>query len=172
MTGRLKSLLLAAALGLGVAGPAAAAQPKTLGTFQDWSAFKIQSDGQTICFIASEPKEQHLSKKGAKRDPVYFLITHWVDRKIKGEPSVVIGYPQKDGSKTTVEIGSSKFEMFTQEDGAWFADPQTEAKVVNAMKRGVKMSVRGVSERGTRTRDVYSLRGISAALDKINAECK
>ena len=34
------------------------------------------------------------------------------------------------------------------------------------------MSITGISSRGTLTRDNYSLAGISAALDKIDAACK
>lgn len=151
---------------------ASAQTPSLIGTFQDWSAFRLETDNQNICFVASEPKEQVLSNPNARRGNVYFLVTHWVERSIWGEPSVVIGYPQREGSKTLVEIGDSRFEMFTQEDGAWFADPETERQVISAMKRGVTMRVRGVSGRGTRTTDVYSLRGITAALDKIDEVCK
>ncbi|MCP5431694.1 MAG: hypothetical protein H6923_00340 [Alphaproteobacteria bacterium] len=167
--------LAAFLLGLTVLGGSqavAADSPKLIGTFNDWNAFEMVTDNQRICFVASEPKDTSLSKPNASRGNVYFLITNWVDRGIKGEPSVVIGYPQKEGSRTLVEIGSDKFEMFTQGDGAWFADPDTEQKVVNAMKRGATMRVRGISTRDTRSSDTYSLKGITAALQKINEQCK
>lgn len=154
------------------AAPALADSPKLIGTFSDWSAFQMVTDNQTICFVASEPTNQTLSRPNASRGNVYFLITNWVDRSIRNEPSLVIGYPQKEGSRTVVEIGSDKFEMFTQGDGAWFADPETERKVVQAMKRGASMRVSGISSRDTRSTDTYSLKGISAAIDKIDETCK
>ena len=40
------------------------------------------------------------------------------------------------------------------------------------MKRGVKMTVKGSSWRGTRTSDEFSLSGISAAIDAIDGACK
>jgi hypothetical protein len=49
--------------------------------------------------------------------------------------------------------------------------PNDEAKLLAAMRDGSKMIVKGTSRRGTLTTDEYSLKGISAALDKIASEC-
>jgi hypothetical protein len=110
------------------------------------------------------------------RDAVFFLISTWPGRKVRGEPSVVPGYQYKVGTKVQVQIGSDKFDLFTKNDGsaggAWLENPADEKKLVDAMKRGSEMSITGTSSRGTLTRDNYSLAGISAALDKIDASCK
>ena len=39
------------------------------------------------------------------------------------------------------------------------------------MRRGQQLIVTGTSQRGTATRDTYSLAGLSDALDKIHAAC-
>jgi hypothetical protein len=46
-----------------------------------------------------------------------------------------------------------------------------EAKLMAAMRQGSKMVVKGTSRRGTLTTDEFSLKGLSAALDKIASEC-
>ena len=42
-----------------------------------------------------------------------------LDRDVKNEISVIIGYPFKPSSDATAEIGATKFAMYTQNDGAW-----------------------------------------------------
>ena len=73
-------------------------------------------------------------------------------------------------------IGDSSFNLITNNDdanvgGAWIEDQSQEAQLIQAMRAGVDMTVKSVSTRGTRVTDTYSLRGVSAALDKINGEC-
>ena len=44
-------------------------------------------------------------------------------------------------------------------------------KLVDAMKKGQRMIVRGVSSKGTETKDTYSLSGFMSAYKAINAKC-
>jgi invasion protein IalB len=82
-----------------------------------------------------------------------------------------MGYPFSEGAKTTVTIGSEKFEMFTKEEGAFVEKPETETKLIEAMKTANTMKIEGKSSRGTATTDVYSLNGLSDALDRAAKEC-
>lgn len=162
----------AVALALSAAALPALAQdakPKSLGPFNDWNAFKIDNTGGAVCYVVSEPVEKKPSN--VNRDDVFFMITDWGPKREGLEPSMIIGYPFKAGSTATVTIGSDKFELFTNDDGAWLRDTTSEQKIIAAMRRGASMTVTGTSQRGTLTTDRYSLKGISAALDKITEAC-
>jgi hypothetical protein len=39
------------------------------------------------------------------------------------------------------------------------------------MRHGSTITISGISRRGTKTKDTYSLGGISAMLDKVHAAC-
>ena len=153
---------------------AADEKPALLGSFRDWFVYQTGSGADRLCYALSQPKETNPAN--VKRDSIFFLLSTWPGRKVKNEPSVVPGYAYKEGGKAQVQVGSDKFEFFTKNDGsnggAWMEDPADEKKLVDAMKRGAAMSITGISARGTLTRDNYSLGGISAALDKIDASCK
>ena len=71
----------------------------------------------------------------------------------------------------TVNVDGAKFRLFTQGEGAWSDALSEEPLLVNAMRAGSKMSVHGLSRRGTNTTDTYSLRGISAALNAAQKAC-
>ena len=86
--------------------------------------------------------------------------------------SVIIGYPFKTSSDATAEVGTAKFAMYTKDDGAWIKNAGEEARMVDAMRKGADLTVKGTSGRGTQSTDQYSLKGLAQALDKIEQECK
>lgn len=162
-----------AAAALGATQAAADSGPTLLGAYKNWSALQAVSRDGKSCYAMSQPKSSE--PKGAKRDPIYFLINTWPARPVKDEVEVVAGYPYKADSSVTVQVGSDKFELFTKTDGdsgtAWMKDAGEEARLVAAMARGATATVSGTSSRGTATKDTYSLSGISDALKKVHAAC-
>ena len=44
-------------------------------------------------------------------------------------------------------------------------------KIIFAMKKGLELEVTGESSRGTITNDIYTLKGFTAALNKLTDEC-
>lgn len=143
--------------------------PTLLGESGDWQAYTYKSSGAKVCYVVSQPKSSDPST--AKRDPIFFLVTHRPGQKIRNEVSTIIGYPFRKDSKVDVKIDDASFTLFTNLDGAW-ADTKDDGNVVAAMKKGQAMTVKGTSWRGTSTVDTYSLKGISSALEKIDAACK
>lgn len=150
-------------------GAASAQAPTLVGQDKDWAVFTATVDGGNTCFIVSQPKD--MEPKNVTRDPVYFFVTQRPKDNISNQVSVVIGYPYKDGSKTTVEIGTQRFTLFTKGDKAWIENIQEQGSLVDAMKRGATMIVRGTSGRGTNTTDTYSLSGITAAIARLARAC-
>ncbi len=144
-----------------------------LGTSKDWSALTSGSGSSKICYAMAKPRSS--DPRRVKRDPIYFLVTDWPARRTKGEPEAVPGYQYKEGSTVTAQIGSDKFEFFTQNDGgagaAWVRKRVDELRFIDAMRNGQELIVTGTSKRGTMTRDTFSLAGISDALDTAHKAC-
>lgn len=153
---------------LTLAGTSAASAQEFVSTHGDWSVFTISKGGSTVCYIASAPVQS--TGNYSRRGEPYLLITHRsapVD-----EVSTSSGYPYKDGTKVRVDIDGNKFELFTKEELAWAYDTDQDRKMVEAMKRGTRMTVRGTSPRDTYSIDTYSLRGVTAAYNKMKSLCK
>ena len=149
--------------------PAAAQDVQPLGTFQDWEAYSYTEDSNQVCYMVSEPQKERGDY--AKRGDTYVMITHRPAKNAENVVSVIAGYSYKDGSEVAVDIGGHDYTLFTHEDSGWAADPQTDKALVRAMRRGLKMVVKGRSTRGTLTTDTYSLRGFTAAHKAINKAC-
>lgn len=160
---------LTAVLAFTTFGGANAQTPKLVEGFKDWAAYSVDGANGKVCYVASQPKDQQPA--GVNRDPVFFMISHWQSRGVRNEASVIIGYPFAENSTVTTDIDGASFTMFTKGDGAWMENTSEESRLVEAMKAGSKMVVRGTSRRGTNTVDTYSLSGITAAINKIAAIC-
>lgn len=174
----LMTSMIAALAGLSLlaaaAGPAMAAEKRDLiGSFRDWDAIQsVNTKGQKTCYILSSPKDTEISRSGARRGDIYMTVTHRPAYDVTGEVNVVVGYPLKAGSEMRVNIdGKHSFRLFTEGNGAWAYDPQDDADLVKRMKAGLRLVARGVSHRGTRTADTYSLSGFTAAYNAISKAC-
>ncbi len=154
------------------AAPGGDAQPTLLGQYGDWGAYAASPGGNKVCFALAKPKTTKTEPAGRNRDPSYLFVSTRPTEKVKNEVSVIIGYPFKSSSDATAEIGTTKFAMYTQNDGAWIKNVAEEARMVEAMRKGADLTVKGTSGRGTQSTDQYSLKGLAQALDKIEQECK
>lgn len=149
----------------------ASSVPTELGEYGDWTAYSYKDGKNIVCYMASTPKKDE--GKYQKRGDIYAIVTHRPADKSYNVVNFVAGYNYKQGSKVVVKIGTTTFNsLFTNVDSAWAPDVQTDKKLVEAMKRGQKMIVEGVSYRGTKTKDTYSLRGFTGAYRAISAKCK
>jgi len=166
--------------GLGAAAfvsPAAVGQAPTagatlLGQYGDWGAYTASPGGKKVCFALAKPSSSSTNPPNRPRDPAWLFISTRPAEKVKEEVSVIIGYPFKANSDATVEVGGSTFAMYTQNDGAWIKNAAEEARLVEAMRKGSDVTVKGESGRGTKTTDTFSLKGISQALDRTAQECR
>jgi invasion protein IalB len=149
-----------------------AAQPKVLGQYGDWGAYIASPDGKKVCFTLAKPKSSTTNPAGRKRDPAYVFISIRPSENVRNEISAIVGYPLRASSDATAEVGSAKFAMYTQNDGAWIKNVAEEARLIDAMRKGAELTIKGTSTRGTQSTDIYSLKGLTQAMDRADQECK
>ncbi len=164
-----RGLALALGLALITMSGAEAQEPRRLGDFGDWSAFKSEEASGPVCYMASQPKKDEGDYE--RRGEIYALVTHRPQEDRRDEVSFVAGYQYKENSWVDVTIGNEKAKFFTQGDGAWAADSETDKRMVEAMIKGRTMIVEGTSSRGTLTKDTYSLIGFTKAYEAISEAC-
>jgi invasion protein IalB len=147
-------------------------QPNLLGQYGDWGAYSATPGGKKVCFVLAKPKSSQTNPPNRPRDPAYVFISTRPAENVRNEVSVIIGYPFKANSDATVEIGPTKFSMYTQNDGAWIKNVAEETRLIEAMRKGADLTIKGVSGRGTQSTDQFSLKGLSEALSRADQECK
>lgn len=164
-----------ACIGLALTAPAAIAQDSNnrVAAYTDWSVF--EASDPTQCWSVSSPKETVNTRDGrvvaARRGNILLFVSYIPDSNISGQVSFTGGYPFREGSTVSLEIGDSKFELFTDGEMAWSASNADDAKIVVAMKRGADAVLTAQSSRGTQTKDTFSLFGFTAATEEAEKRC-
>lgn len=154
------------------ASATAGTQPTLLGQYGDWGAYAATPSGRKVCFVIAKPVSSQTVPPNRPRDPAFLFVSSRPAEKVKDEVSVIIGYGFKPNSDAQLEIAGAKYAMYTQNDGAWVKNVAEETKLVDTLRKGSDVTVKGTSARGTATTDVFSLKGIAQALDRAGAECK
>jgi hypothetical protein len=159
------------------AEPAAAAaagggEPTLIGQFGTWGAYTATPNGRKVCFALAKPSSSKTNPPNRPRDPAYAFVSTRPAEKVVNEVSIMIGYALKPGSESSLEVGGSAYAMYTQGDGLWIKNAAEEEQMVSAMRKSAEVTVKGVSAKGTETTDVFSLKGLAQALDRLAQDCK
>ncbi|WP_298107467.1 invasion associated locus B family protein [Bradyrhizobium sp.] len=151
---------------------AGSSEPTLIGQFGTWGAYMAMPNGKKVCFALAKPSSSKTNPPNRPRDPAYAFISTRPAEKVVNEVSIMIGYTLKPGSESTLEVGGASYAMYTQGDGLWIKNAAEEERMVEAMRKAADITVRGVSARGTETTDVFSLKGLSQALDRVAQDCR
>ena len=121
---------------------------------------------QDYCYIGSSPVEEKIPE-GKNRGDTYILVY-----KINKNPNAIIqinaGYPYNEDEPVSVKIDKVEYEFYSQDDSAW---TDSDNKIIYAMQKGLDLTITGISTRGTKTVDTYTLSGFTAAYNKLSEDC-
>ena len=141
-----------------------------VGTFGDWHVQTYTERSGKVCLMWSQPRKSE--GQYTRRGEVYAYVTQRPAKKRLNEISISIGYLFKTGSVVDIRIGKDSFSMFSDGDTAWNRKPANDTKMVQSMKAGSIMITKGVSSRGTKTKDIFSLKGFTKAYKATKRSCK
>jgi len=147
-------------------------KPTLLGQYGDWGAYTASPGGKKVCFAIAKPASSVTNPPGRPRNPIFMFISTRPADKVTNEVSVIIGYPFKPGTEASMEVGSTAYALYTQQDGAWVKNATEETQAIDAMRGGQSALVKGTSAKGTQSSDTFSLKGLSQALDRVAQDCK
>lgn len=142
-------------------------------TKTDWSVFVEENPKE--CWGVSSPKETVNTRDGApvsvQRSDILLFVTFRPGQS-GGETSFTGGYPFAPGSKVSMDVDGTKFELVTDGEWAWAASTDEDAKILAALRKGGAAVLTAKSARGTQTQDTFSLRGFTAAMTEAGDRCK
>lgn len=156
------------------AGAAVSAQESTnrVATMTDWNVFTEESPKE--CWGVSKPKETVNSRDGqpvsVRRGDILLFVTFRPGK--PAEISFAGGYPFASGSAVDMTIDGQTFKLFTDGEWAWPGTAEDDAKVLAAMKAGASAVLEAKSGKGTQTKDTFSLRGFTAAMEDAGKRCQ
>lgn len=166
-------LMFGAAIAMASAAAAQEESDNRVAVNTDWNVF-VESDPNE-CWAVSAPIETVNTRDGdvvtVRRGDIRLIVFYRPSEDVAGQVMFAGGYPFASGSTVSMKVGDTTFEMFTENETAWPATPEDDARFVAAMKRGANAVVTGRSGRGTTTQDTFSLLGFTAAVEEAENRC-
>lgn len=152
--------------GLAAGSFAAAAKTSYLGEFKDWGVYKNSELPGNSCYALTVPVNFHPA--GVNHGDNFFIVS-----KSGGQysPQLVMGYDLKANSSVKVVVDDTQFPFFSEGNRAWAENVADEPRLIKLLRAGKTLKVQAVSARGTQTRYMFSLMGLSASLQKVD-DCR
>ena len=143
------------------------------GEYNDWEVY-AKSD-KVICYTITRPQKMEGEYNLRGRVDAMVAINNNKSSKNKYYVGFDFGYTFANNNKVKLIIDESKvFEMDTFAQTAWInptKNPKLHLKIIEAMKKGNILIAEGTSNRGTETKDTYSLLGFTKAFKKVIDVC-
>lgn len=165
--------LLVASVAIGSAGTAGAQESTNrVATMTDWSVFAEESPKE--CWGVSSPKETVNSRDGqpvsVRRGDILLFVTFRPG--VAGEISFSGGYPFASGSTVKLDVDGNSYNLISDGEWAWPGSKEDDAAILAALKKGTTAVLQAKSGKGTQTKDTFSLRGFTAAMEEAGKRCQ
>ncbi len=163
--------LLGMTLALGATALQAQESSNVVATMTDWSVFVEESPKE--CWGVSSPKETVNTKDGnpvqVRRGDILLFVTFRPSA--SGEISFAGGYPCAGGSTVKLDVDGTTYDLITDGEWAWPGTKDDDAAILSALKKGTTAVLTAKSGKGTQTKDTFSLRGFTAAMEDAAKRC-
>ena len=121
------------------------------------------------CYIGSLPINSDLPETKQRGDN--YILVYRIIGSDENIIQVEAGYKYNLEKNINVKIDNTTFNFYSTEDSSETAWTNDDSKVIYAMKKGLDLTLTGESSRGTVTNDTYTLKGFTAAINKLNNNC-
>lgn len=152
-----------------LSGPGLAQDAQNRGAYGDWIVFTIDTDNGQVCYAASRPIE--MTPSNVDHGEIFFVISTWANGAAEEQPRFVSGYALRPETPPRARVGSSRYQMFAAGQDGFLEDLDDENDLIREMRRGAEMRIEATSQRGTATAYLFSLTGVTAALQRVGALC-
>ena len=130
-----------------------------------WSFVKTDE----YCYIGSLATATDLPPEKNRGD--FYILVYKNIRNPETIVQIEAGYNYKIGPDIIVKIDKGEYVFYTTKDLPSAAWTNEDKKVIFAMNKGLELNVIGESSRGTITNDTYTLKGFTAAYNKLAEDC-
>lgn len=135
-----------------------------------WQAFSSQQGRSKICYALS--KAESRSPANLKDVEGLLFISSRPAENVRNEISLVMNFDLKEDVEHQAIIGSERFALVAKGQNIWLKNPAEEGRMLDALRKGAGLEIKGTSKRGNSTSDKYSLAGISQVVKRAEDACK
>lgn len=150
--------------------PAGQGQALLLETAGKWQAFSSQQGRSKICYALS--KAESRSPANLKDVEGLLFVSSRPAEGVRNEISFVMNFDLKEDVEHQAIIGNDRFALVAKGQNMWLKNPAEEGRMLDALRRGAGLEIKGTSKRGNPTSDKYSLAGLNQTVKRAEDACK
>ncbi|WP_293810471.1 hypothetical protein [uncultured Bosea sp.] len=135
-----------------------------------WQAFSSQQGRSKVCYALS--KAETRIPANLKDVEGLLFVSSRPGEGVRNEISFVMNFDLKEGVEHQAIIGNERFALVAKGQNMWLKNPAEEPRMLDALRRGSGLEIKGTSKRGNPTSDKYSLAGISQIVKRAEDACK
>lgn len=135
-----------------------------------WQAFSSQQGRSKICYALS--KAESRTPANLKDVEGLLFISSRPSEGVRNEISLVMNFDLKEDVEHQAIIGSDRFVLVAKGQNVWLKNPAEEGRMLDALRKGSALEIKGTSKRGNATSDKYSLAGIAQIVKRAEEACK
>lgn len=142
----------------------AAAAPKSIGKFEDWTAATHEESGKTVCyaFVRAESSSPALAGRGS--------VVLTVAERPGGRDAVAMeaGFAYAANAAVTMQVDQAAFDFYTSQRNAFARDGKA---LVAAFEKAGRAIARSPGPKNAQVTDTFSLKGFTAAYAAVVKAC-
>lgn len=152
------------------AAPAGQGQAMLLESAGKWQAFSSQQGRAKVCYALS--KAESRSPANLRDVEGLLFVATRPGEGVRNEISFVMNFDLKEDVEHQAVIGSERFALVAKGKNMWLKNPAEEPRMLDSLRRGADLEVKGTSRRGNPTSDKYSLAGMTQTVKRAEDACK
>jgi len=118
------------------------------------------------CLIQSAPLKTDIPEEKSRGEN--YLLVYRMKNNIEPIIQLTAGFNYKSSDSISVKIDEKDYNFYSDLDTAWAEEDQ---EVIRAMKKGLELVTSGISDRGTKVTDTYTLKGFTVAFKNLMGDC-
>jgi hypothetical protein len=146
------------------------AQALLLETAGKWQAFSSQQGRTKVCYALS--KAESRIPANLKDVEGLLFVSNRPTEGVRNEISFVMNFDLKEDVEHQAIIGTERFALVAKGQNMWLKNPAEEPRMLDALRKGAGLEIKGTSKRGNPTADKYSLSGMSQTVKRAEDACK
>jgi invasion protein IalB len=135
-----------------------------------WQAFSSQQGRSKICYALS--KAESRSPANLRDVDGLLFVSSRPAEGVRNEISMVMNFDLKEDVEHQAIIGSETFALVAKGQNMWLKNPAEEGRMLDALRKGAGLEIKGTSKRGNPTSDKYSLVGLTQIVKRAEDACK
>lgn len=126
-------------------------------------------EADEYCYIKSDPIKTEIPEGKSRGD--HYLLVYKINKKPELIIQITSGFNYKSSDSVTVKIDEGEYSFYADSDTAWALNEKEDKKVIFAMRKGLEFLTTGISSKGTKVIDTYTLKGFTLAVNKLSNDC-